>query len=87
MKILSDSRHGILLIAQKAHEIKGSDILVMPIMTIHLLTGEVVYRANFFLHSHNEVEFLEVFEEYIFIKQRDHKLVVFSVVSSTHKWS
>lgn len=58
---------------------------MMPIMTIHLLTGEVVYRANFFLHSHNEVEFLEVFEEYIFIKQRDHKLVVFSVVFSTSK--
>ena len=59
----------------------------MPIMTIQLSTGEVIYRANFFLHSTNEVEFLEVFEEYIFIKQREHRLVVFSVLSSFHTHS
>lgn len=77
-----DHRHGILLISHKAHKLTGSSILVMPIMTIQLSTGEVIYRANFFLHSTNEVEFLEVFEEYIFIKQREHRLVVFSVLPS-----
>lgn len=81
-----DRRHGILLISHKVHKLTGSNILVMPIMTIQLSTGEVIYRANFFLHSTNEVEFLEVFEEYIFIKQREHRLVVFSVffTISTH---
>lgn len=79
--LLVDRRHGILLVSHKVHKLTGSNILVMPIMTIQLSTGEVIYRANFFLHSTNEVEFLEVFEEYIFIKQREHRLVVFSVLS------
>lgn len=48
-------------------------------MTVDIQTGEIIYRANFFLHSKKEIEFLEVFEEYIFIKQQDHRLVVFSV--------
>lgn len=61
------------------NHLSSSDILVMPIMAVQLYTGEIIYRANFFLHSLNEVEFLEVFEEYIFIKQRDHRLVIYSV--------
>lgn len=85
--LLVDRRHGILLVSHKVHKLTGSNILVMPIMTIQLSTGEVIYRANFFLHSTNEVEFLEVFEEYIFIKQREHRLVVFSVLSPFFTYS
>lgn len=85
--LLVDRRHGILLVSHKVHKLTGSNILVMPIMTIQLSTGEVIYRANFFLHSTNEVEFLEVFEEYIFIKQREHRLVVFSVFSPFFTYS
>ena len=79
----------MILVAQEAHSIPTSDLLVMPIMVVTLDTGEIIYRANFFLHSANEVEFLEVFEEYIFIKQRDHRLVVYSVIHrkrSYHRW-
>lgn len=72
-------RKGILLISKTLQSIANSSILVMPIMTVDIQTGEIIYRANFFLHSKKEIEFLEVFEEYIFIKQQDHRLVVFSV--------
>ena len=74
-----NDRKGMILVAQEAHFIPTGDLLVMPIMVLALHTGEIIYRANFFLHSTNEVEFLEVFEEYIFIKQRDHRLVIYSV--------
>ena len=80
---LSD-RKGMVLVAQEAHFIPTGDLLVMPIMVLALYTGEIIYRANFFLHSTNEVEFLEVFEEYIFIKQRDHRLVIYSVATRKH---
>ena len=61
-------RKGILLISKTLQSIANSSILVMPIMTVDIQTGEIIYRANFFLHSKKEIEFLEVFEEYIFIK-------------------
>lgn len=69
----------MILVAQEARSVPTGGLLVMPITVIALYSGEIIYRANFFLHSANEVEFLEVFEEYIFIKQRDHRLVIYSV--------
>ena len=75
-------RKGLLLISKTLQSIANSSILVMPIMTVDIQTREIIYRANFFLHSKKEIEFLEVFEEYIFIKQQDHRLVVFSVCIS-----
>ena len=52
----------------------------MPIVAMEIETGEVVYRANFFLKSNNEIEFFEIFEQFIFFKQRNYQLVIFSVV-------
>ena len=72
-------RKSVLLVTQGVKSLSQSSILVMPIMAINLFTGEIIYRANFFLHTANEVEFLEVFEEYIFIKQKGHRLVIYSV--------
>lgn len=72
-------RKSVLLVTQGVKSLSQSNILVMPIMAINLFTGEIIYRANFFLHTANEVEFLEVFEEYIFIKQKGHRLVIYSV--------
>lgn len=51
----------------------------MPISTIDIRTGTLLFRANFFLHDNNEIEFLEVFEEYIMLKQQNHRLVIYSV--------
>ena len=73
-------RKSVLIVTQGVKSLSQSSILVMPIMAINLFTGEIIYRANFFLHTANEVEFLEVFEEYIFIKQKGHRLVIYSVV-------
>lgn len=72
----------ILLVTQGVRALSQTDILVMPILAINLFTGEIIYRANFFLHTANEVEFLEVFEEFIFIKQKGHRLVIYSVLCS-----
>ena len=69
----------ILLVTQGVCALSQTDILVMPILAINLFNGEIIYRANFFLHNANEVEFLEVFEEFIFIKQKGHRLVIYSV--------
>ena len=62
-------RKSVLLVTQGVKSLSQSSILVMPIMAINLFTGEIIYRANFF----------EVFEEYIFIKQKGHRLVIYSV--------
>lgn len=79
-------RKGMLLLSKTIQPISHSTILVMPIMTIDIHTGDIIYRANFFLHNANEIEFLEVFEEYIFIKQQEHRLVIYDVTFYfTHK--
>lgn len=60
-------------------KISRSTLMIMPISTIDIRTGTLLFRANFFLHDNNEIEFLEVFEEYIMLKQQDHRLVIYSV--------
>lgn len=74
-------RKSILLVTQGVRALSQTTSS-SAVLAINLFTGEIIYRANFFLHTANEVEFLEVFEEFIFIKQKGHRLVIYSVLCS-----
>ena len=78
-------RSGLLLLARKTKYISNRSLTILPILAMDVSSGTTLYRANLFLHSPNKVEFLEVFEEYIFLKQKGHRLVIFSVCFLTSR--
>lgn len=74
-----NDRKGMILISKALQVHSNPQCVMMPIMAVSIQTGEVIYHANFFLHSQNEIEFFEVFENYIFLKQKEYRLVIYNV--------